>query len=215
MKWGGPLFLASGVILVTMGGMVSIDGIKKKAEVLNYLNDDISTHVNIVGATGYGRGDFTNNVPGTNGVYNDPSTGLPENPPQPGDIPPGGIANQTGMASVDFDGIGQYPANDTHIGDTSLHTADGQPLNGDVTKYVVYNPIDNPGVKPGDRAYVYNYNTGQGTWAIVGDAGPRQSKAEVSAATFQAVGGQIDRNADGSYRNSGSDHKLSITYYKN
>jgi len=125
--------------------------------------------------------------------------------------PTGWIAKRTGPAAICFDGTGYYPTGDTHIAATA-YKINGSYLNGDKTKYVVVNRQDYNNFKLGSRVYVYNNTAKVGTWAIAGDRGPNQNRAEMSVATAEAVGVKIAKTASGSYKNA-VDGNYSITFY--
>jgi len=155
-------------------------------------------------ATGQPDLNGLNNTP-----YVDPALGLPEDAP---DVSQARLS-RTGSAAICFDGSGtSHPAGDTYLPGTA-YSPGGQPLNGDVTKYVVVNKADYGNVAMGSKVYVYNNTTGMGTWAIAGDRGPNQGVSEMSTATANAIGVQIGRNSQGGYANSCSSDQVSYYFY--
>jgi hypothetical protein len=123
------------------------------------------------------------------------------NLPDDGTIPEGYTPTSSGVARIDFDGTGTHPEGDTYQPHTA-YKVNGQSLNGDNTRYVVANK--GSGYKLGDTVYIYDQTTGKSTSAIVGDIGPANvGKVEISRATANALGVQINGN-------SNSDHRLVI-----
>lgn len=165
----------------------------------------LTTDDNRVGGAGAGNIDDGSRT----GDYENPE--LPPDAP-PGSIPEGYTASRTGDAAICFDGTGYYPPGDTHIAATA-HTIDGQYLNGDTTKYVVVNRQDYGNIPLGSKVYAYNHTTGQGTWAIVGDRGPTQTRSEMSVATAEALGVNIHRDGNGNYMNANSQDKVTFHFY--
>lgn len=140
---------------------------------------------------------------------------LPEDPPN-GTVPEGHTAQRSGSAAICFDGTGYFPKGDTHSSATA-HTINGQYLNGDETKYVVVNRQDWEGKGQkfplGSKVYAYNRNTGMGTWAIVGDRGPTQSRAEMSVATARALGVDIATNSNGNMKDACDEDSIDYFFY--
>ena len=162
------------------------------------------------------QGGVAGSTPSTGGIS--PTASFPngENLPPTGDTggaPDGYFAARTGPAAVCFDGTGYYPQGDTHIPATA-HKINGQYLNGDVTPYVVVNRQDWGNIPMGTKAYVYNHNTGLGTWAIAGDKGPVQGRSEISVATANSIGATIPRDSNGNMMNAIANHNISIYFYR-
>jgi len=146
-----------------------------------------------------------------------PQDPLPSGPGAPSgqveQAPDGYYLSRTGSAAICFDGGGYYPPGDTHSPGTA-YQINGQYLNGDVTPYVVVNLADYENVPMGTRVYVHNHSTGLGTWAIAGDRGPDQSRAEISVATANAIGANIHRDSSGNMMNAVDGHTLSFYFYR-
>jgi len=210
---GGPLFLIGTAIFVASSGMISPGGGRNR----NPPPDDPIINDAMPNGNGGNNNGNSNNGSGGNGTNStNPDSSLPPNPTD-GSVPDGYQTTQSGVARVDFDGTGQYPTGDTHSLSTS-YQINGQSLNGDTTGFVVQNMNANGGYTypVGTKVYVVNNDTGQGSWSFIGDNGPTNSgRNEMSPAQAAAVGVTIDRNSDGSYKNSNSDSNITYYYYPN
>lgn len=216
MKWGGPVILGSVVTLGVTTGLLNPFGGGDSDKTVRR-DDSI-----IQAGTGGGMQSpnlpvatlpptFTTNADGTVST-NYPTVDLPPGPID-GSIPEGYYTTRSGTAALCFDGTGYSPVGDTYIPKTA-YKINGQYLNGDTTPYVVVNRADYGNIPLGSKVYVYNHNTGRGTWAIAGDRGPaNHGRAEMSVATANAIGATIPRDANGNYMNAIAAHKITFHVY--
>jgi len=198
---GGPLLLG-GVIAIAVGTGIPNQFLNRNSRPPE---EDISYPQAGSGSGGMGS------QSGTTAENQFNPNGYP--PPPEGTIPSGYNTTREGTAALCFDGTGYSPAGDTFIPATA-HTMNGQYLNGDTTPYVVVNRADYGNVPLGSKVYVYNHNTGKGTWAVAGDRGPDNiGKAEMRVATANAIGADIPRDQNGNMKNAIAPHQISYYFY--
>jgi hypothetical protein len=210
-NFGGPLAL-SGLVAVAVGAGLHNQMLPQRPQpaIENY--EDNYPGGGNAGGGGGGGGAPSSQADRVWGNGTNQANNLPP-PPTDGSIPEGAFASRGGTAAICFDGTGYSPVGDTYIPATA-HTINGQYLNGDVTPYVVVNRADYGNIPMGTKVYVYNHNTGQGTWAIAGDRGPaNHGRAEMSVATANAIGASIPRDSNGNLMNAVAPHNISFHFY--